>query len=89
MTTSAADKTSLVNSIAILLSCTQQEAGLHKLSIPTLEAMYRGLLRNANSWQLVQEEAKTAKNEAFIAKGRITALEAEVRKLQAKLKGKK
>lgn len=89
MTTAANDKASLVNSIAILLSCTQQVAGLNKLSIPVLEAMYRGLLKNANAWQLVQEEAKEAKNEAFILKGRNKVLEAEVRKLKAKIKGTK
>lgn len=88
MSTPTTDKDSLVNSVAILLSIPSQQAGLNKLTIPTLELIYGGLLRNANSWQLVQEEAKTAKNEAFIAKGRIRVLEAEVRRLEAKLKGK-
>jgi hypothetical protein len=80
------NKSTLVNSIAILMSCTQHEAGLSKLSVPTLEAVYQGLLKNATSWQFVQEEVKAAKNETFIAKGRVASLEAEVRKLQRKLK---
>ena len=51
MTNETSNKATLVNSIAILLSCVQQTTGLQKLTVPTLEAMYQGLLRNANSWQ--------------------------------------
>lgn len=82
----APDKATLVNSIAILLSCQQHTSGIAKLTIPTLNAMYQGLLSNANSWSHVKEEAMEAKRKAFVSEKRVESLEAEVAKLKAKIK---
>lgn len=87
--TNETHKSALVNSIAILLSMPSQAAGLSKLSIPVLEEMYSGLLKNANAWQLVQEESTAAKNEVYISRGRIKVLEAEVVRLKKQIKERK
>lgn len=82
------DKQTLVNTVALLLSCPQHATGLNKLTIPVLEAMYRGLIKNADAWAIVKSEATEAKRSAFISEKRVESLEAEVRKLKAALKKK-
>lgn len=78
------NKDALVTSIAIIMGMTGHEAQLHKMSIKALEAMYSGLLANAEAYALMKSAEKEAVSKAKTQEKRIHALEADVRRLTTK-----
>lgn len=88
--TATMNKSALVTSIAIIMNMLGHEKQLEKMSTQALEAMYSGLLQNAEAFSLAQASEKEAKTKANIAEARVRVLEAEVKRIKLNTtKGKK
>lgn len=76
----AMTKTTLVNTLAILMNMHGLEGQLSKLSLPALNKMYDGVLANATAYGLATQELRAERTRRNIAESRSVSLEKELRK---------